>query len=71
MMEPAILPVKNRQAFREWLAANHDSTSECWILLKRGRPDGSDTFWYLDAVEEAICFGWIDSTLSIVDGVRA
>ena len=71
MMEPAILPVKDRQAFREWLAANHDSASECWIVLKRGRPDGSDTFWYLDAVEEAICFGWIDSSLSIVDGVRA
>lgn len=71
MMEPAILPVKDRQSFREWLSANHDSASECWIILKRGRPDGSDMFWYLDAVEEAICFGWIDSTFSVVDGVRA
>lgn len=30
--------------------------------MKRGRPDGSGVFWYLDAVEEALCFGWIDST---------
>ena len=31
-------------------------------MVKRGRPVDSETFWYIDAVEEALCFGWIDST---------
>lgn len=41
---------------------NHATESECWVLVKRGRPADDNTFWYLDAVEEALCFGWIDST---------
>ena len=32
------------------------------IIVKRGRPADPDVFYYLDAVEEALCFGWIDST---------
>ena len=32
------------------------------MIVKRGRPKDDNTFWYLDAVEEALCFGWIDST---------
>ncbi|MGF2942936.1 YdeI/OmpD-associated family protein [Enterococcus xiangfangensis] len=31
------------------------------MLVKRGQPLDTETFWYLDAVEEALCFGWIDS----------
>ena len=31
-------------------------------MVKRGRPQNDGTFWYVDAVEEAMCFGWIDST---------
>ena len=30
--------------------------------MKRGRPKDDGTFWYVDAVEEALCFGWIDCT---------
>ena len=36
---------------------------ECWVIVKRGKPQNDDTFWYIDAVEEALCFGWIDSTV--------
>lgn len=32
------------------------------MVVKRGRPKDDGTFWYIDAVEEALCFGWIDST---------
>lgn len=32
------------------------------MLVKRGRPVDNGTFWYIDAVEEAMGFGWIDST---------
>lgn len=64
-----ILPCKNRQEFRNWLQNNANSASECFILLKRGKPIGDNSFYYLDAVEEAICFGWIDSTLTKINGV--
>jgi len=54
----------SRADFRRWLELNHNTAKECWINLKRGRPtDKEGIFWYLDAVEEALCFGWIDSTL--------
>lgn len=32
------------------------------MIVKRGKPIDDETFWYIDAVEEALCFGWIDST---------
>lgn len=70
-MEPKILPVRSRQEFRSWLQENHDTAGECWLAVTKGRPDGSDTFWYLDAVEEALCFGWIDSSQAVIDGIRA
>ena len=66
--------VRDRQAFRAWLEANHASAPECWLDVRRGRPvyegEGADVFWYLDAVEEALCFGWVDSVHKEVDGVR-
>ena len=59
-----ILSIKSRDDFRRWLAANHEKEKECWIIVKRGLPiEDGKTFWYVDAVEEAMCFGWIDSTL--------
>lgn len=49
----------DRTAWRSWLEKNHATTDEIWLLF-------NDAFEcslisYLDAVEEAICFGWIDS----------
>ena len=35
--------------------------------MKRGRPVDDGTFWYIDSVEEAMCFGWIDSTTKKMD----
>ena len=61
---------RSRSKWREWLYANSGKCSECWLDVKRGRPQEDDTFYYLDAVEEALCFGWIDSTVRIIDGVR-
>lgn len=57
-----LLEATTRTEFREWLAANHSTEKECWVVVKRGRPAVDGTFWYIDAVEEALCFGWIDST---------
>lgn len=65
-----VLHVKNRAEFREWLALHSSHETECWLPVKRGKPADPDVFYYLDAVEEALCFGWIDSTYAAVGGVR-
>lgn len=65
-----ILNCKNREQFRLWLIANASSENECWLNLKRGKPISNDIFYYVDAVEEAICFGWIDSVQMVHDGIR-
>ncbi len=69
-MEANILHVKNRMEFREWLVLHSSRETECWVKLKRGKPVDPDVFYYLDAVEEALCFGWIDSIHAVIDGVR-
>lgn len=38
------------------------------MVAKRGKIPPDDALWYLDAVEEALCFGWIDSTLKSING---
>ena len=65
-----LIDVRSRQEFRRWLEQNHSTETECWIEVRRGRPTGNDSFWYLDAVEEALCFGWVDSIQKRVGGVR-
>ena len=57
-----VLQVSDRAAFRQWLAQNGRTEIECWVALRRGEPKDDGGFYYLDAVEEALCFGWIDST---------
>ena len=69
-MDYNILNVKNRSEFRSWLIENGGIETECWIDVRRGRPVDDDHFWYLDAVEEALCFGWIDSTQRMIGGIR-
>ena len=59
---------QNRAEFRAWLEANAATERECWVHVKRGRPTDAGTFYYLDAVEEALCFGWIDSTANSGEG---
>ena len=67
-----LLPAKNRDELRQWLSENYDTENECWVVVKRGRPEGDGSFWYIDAVEEAMCFGWIDSTTKKMDnGITA
>ncbi len=57
-----LLKAKSRGELREWLIHNYDKETECWVIVRRGRPVENGTFGYIDAVEEAMCFGWIDST---------
>ena len=69
-MEQNILNIQNREQFREWLARNGSTETECYVPVRRGRPGDGEGLSYLDAVEEALCFGWIDSTQKVIGGVR-
>jgi uncharacterized protein YdeI (YjbR/CyaY-like superfamily) len=54
------LYVTTAAAWREWLAANHATRPEIWLVFY-SKGSGQPSLPYNDAVEEAICFGWIDS----------
>ena len=57
-----LLEFTQRQQLRDWLQENHSSAKECWVVMSRAKnPVG--VLPYLDVVEEALCFGWIDSTM--------
>lgn len=57
---------KDRQAWRKWLEKNHRGSTGVWLVYyKKG--SGKTRVEYADAVEEALCFGWIDSTLNPID----
>ena len=56
------LYVKDRKEWREWLAANFNTTSEIWLVYPV-KNSGKPRIAYNDAIEEALSFGWIDSTV--------
>jgi uncharacterized protein YdeI (YjbR/CyaY-like superfamily) len=57
--ELPIVEVPDRLVWEGWLAANHDSSAGVWLkLAKRGSP--RPTVTQAEAIDEAICFGWID-----------
>lgn len=53
-----LLPFKKREELREWLIENSTIEKSCWIFVSMKPKE--KTILYLDAVEEALCFGWID-----------
>ncbi len=60
------LYVKDRKKWRSWLEKNHDKFDEIWLIYyKKG--SGKRRIPYDDAVEEALCFGWIDSIIKAID----
>ena len=65
-----LLMINNRADFRQWLTAHAADEPECWVAVARGKPTDAPVLWYLDAVEEALCFGWIDSVNREIDGRR-
>ena len=56
----------NRNEWRAWLAANFDKEKEIW-LISPSKDSGNARVEYNDAVEEALSFGWIDSTVKPYD----
>jgi uncharacterized protein YdeI (YjbR/CyaY-like superfamily) len=63
------LDARHCQEWREWLARHHDSESEVWLVFYK-RHTGHPSIAYLDAVDEALCFGWIDSLIKRLDDDR-
>lgn len=51
---------KDRQAWRRWLQINSDKQKAAWLIIYHKSAD-TKTVYYEEAVEEALCFGWIDS----------
>lgn len=60
------LYVTNRIDWRDWLQSNHQSKKEIWLIYFK-KHTGKPRIPYDDAVEEALCFGWIDSIVKRVD----
>ncbi|MEA2603695.1 MAG: hypothetical protein QOF89_4687 [Acidobacteriota bacterium] len=60
------LHVTTREDWRAWLAAHHDTEREIWLVYAK-QHTGQPRVPYEDAVEEALCFGWIDSIVKRLD----
>jgi uncharacterized protein YdeI (YjbR/CyaY-like superfamily) len=57
---------ETRQEWRNWLENNYDKESEIWIVFYKVKVKKT-SLKYSAAVEEALCFGWIDSTVRRID----
>lgn len=69
MKELKLLHVLTREEWRAWLAEHHDREAEVWLVFFK-QHTGKPRVDYGDAVEEALCFGWIDSIVRRLDDER-
>ena len=60
---------EDRVTWRNWLEANHETSGGAWLVTWRSR-SGRQGLPYEHAVEEALCFGWVDGTAGTVDDDR-
>ena len=65
-----IVEVPDRAAWRRWLAERHEQRDAIWLVFHK-RTSGGTSPSYDEAVEEALCFGWIDSTVNRLDDERS
>ena len=67
--EHRLVTPADRKEWRAWLTSHHVEATEIWLVLyKKGVRDGSLSLD--EAVQEALCFGWIDGTLRSLDAER-
>ncbi|MDH4471299.1 MAG: YdeI/OmpD-associated family protein [Fluviicola sp.] len=50
----------SRENWRLWLTENHQTVSSVWLIIYR-KESGVESVYYPEAVDEALCFGWVDS----------
>lgn len=60
---------KSRQEWREWLQNNHDKKQSVWLIYYK-KKSNIPTIIYSEAVDEALCFGWIDSKSKPLDNEK-
>ena len=63
------LDLQTAEEWRKWLAAYHDSESEAWLVFHK-RHTGQTSIPYADALDQALCFGWVDSLIKRLDDAR-
>ena len=63
------LLVRTLDQWRDWLAKHHASESEVWLIFHK-RHTGVASIDYKDALDEALCFGWVDSLVKRLDDRR-
>ena len=63
------LDVRSGKEWRRWIAEHHEVESEVWLVFHK-RHTGRPSIAYDDAVDEALCFGWIDSLIKRLDDGR-
>jgi uncharacterized protein YdeI (YjbR/CyaY-like superfamily) len=63
------LDVRTRRLWREWLRKHHASESEIWLVFHK-RHTAAKSIEYEDAIEEALCYGWVDSLVKRLDADR-
>jgi uncharacterized protein YdeI (YjbR/CyaY-like superfamily) len=56
----------HKEDWRQWLEQNHAIENEAW-LVRYMKHTGKTSISYKDAVDEALCFGWVDSLLRDID----
>ena len=66
--KPAIQPA-SRAEWRAWLAENHATSAGVWLITWK-KQAARPTVAYEEAVEEALCFGWIDGVVNRIDNER-
>jgi uncharacterized protein YdeI (YjbR/CyaY-like superfamily) len=64
--EEKLLRASTRSQWRAWLKKNHKTQTEIWLVYPK-KQTGRPRIAYNDAVEEALCYGWIDSTVRSID----
>ena len=65
----ATLDVRTRAAWRAWLSKHHRSATEIWLVFHK-QHTGTPSLDYEDSIEEALCFGWVDSLVRRLDDDR-
>ena len=59
MNEPRIIPFKTAKEWRQWLSKNHSLPSGIWLRFFK-KSSGEKSITYAEALDEALCYGWID-----------
>lgn len=57
---------KTKEEWRSWLEKNHEIEESVWLILYK-KNSGTPSISWSDAVDEALCFAWIDSTKKTID----